>query len=362
MFDEVTRIHITEQTVADLQNEWATATTVRGRMLALGRGYVAFWSVVMIAPVALRQSPHSGRSMSIFAATVLVALAVGLAFLPPTELLQVTSHFIDGLTNVTLTRLGAVAGWVFLTGPLALMLLFVARRRLVIDLPGLGFSTAVLLSLLPVTAACALGATNFLATFQEIGRTGSAGFRPVLDGVTLTMSSITRGVASTTACLMVVLVLMWRNLRTSVGTSVDSGSRLTPVAFLVALMIALAGADQLLRLHHQMNQATLVLLELDPAIRLQRGGFQAAMDSFEKTVILAAMAGAFMSVAFAAAAVLAWRTFLRSRVIARLVQVVAAVALAGAAWHTGVLRNDQQALEVLAKRAASSVSTAPRRQ
>jgi len=58
VFDETVLSSVVHPTIADLRSEWLEAGASPGRrMLARGRGYFAFWSLVAMAPVALRHWP-----------------------------------------------------------------------------------------------------------------------------------------------------------------------------------------------------------------------------------------------------------------------------------------------------------------
>lgn len=62
VFDEPARSRVALPAVADLQSEVAAAGAHRGRrVVARVRGYVAFWKLVIAAPLILPSSPMGGR-------------------------------------------------------------------------------------------------------------------------------------------------------------------------------------------------------------------------------------------------------------------------------------------------------------
>ena len=65
LFDDAVMATVVRQTIADMRQEHAAATTARRRLLARLRGYRAFWTLVVVAPIAFWRWPSThGRPIA----------------------------------------------------------------------------------------------------------------------------------------------------------------------------------------------------------------------------------------------------------------------------------------------------------
>ena len=66
VFDEAVLTDVVQQTIADMRSEWMDAGSHAGRRLrARWLGYIAFWSLVVMAPVVFRASKENRRFLQI---------------------------------------------------------------------------------------------------------------------------------------------------------------------------------------------------------------------------------------------------------------------------------------------------------
>ena len=80
IFDESVRRPVVDQTIGDMRAEWIAAQSSAARWAARWRGYVAFWSLVLIAPVAFRNWPGRQESKRMFQWRSGMTLGRGISF------------------------------------------------------------------------------------------------------------------------------------------------------------------------------------------------------------------------------------------------------------------------------------------
>ena len=342
LFDSAIVSGVLEPTIADLQEEFVAARSGADRMLARWRGYVAFWSIVIMAPITLRQWPgHRRRARAYlgWAAVSGVVIVLVVAWRP---IMLEFGYWLFETHNV-LRVAAAIGGFAFLAGPLALTFVGVRRWAGGRQLFRVGAAEAMLFSLLSVTAGVTLGAAGMVYTFSEIGVKGTAGLVPVVNGVTGAIRPVLYALVTFGVCVAAIAVMTLRARRGGRPDDASQGpptpSTGTAVTCAVLLCLVVVAVDRLLQLNHQ-TMGWLVVLISPP-----RPGSSARItaEGFSESVSLLLFWGLVLTIAVFAAGLYVWRAS-RARVTHPLMIWTARVALvvvfAGAAWHGRVLNGD----------------------
>jgi hypothetical protein len=256
VFDDAVRRRVVDQAIADMRDEWLTAADgAQGRMRACLRGYAAFWSLVVISPVAFRGWPGSeksgrplGRFASITAAIVLLLLARG------TNMGIWLFQLLDRLPEGTMLALGETSRLAFLVGPVLLAAMLIRRWKADSQQFRIHAGAVVLACLASITLATFLGTAGLVGTFQGIGTQGHAGLGVINDGVVGATQPLVVAVLSGAICLAVFTIVLL--VRAGRGGPADPAPRPTgrwAIGWSILLASALVAVDQLLRLHHEMT-------------------------------------------------------------------------------------------------------------
>jgi hypothetical protein len=339
IFDDAVLADVVQPTIADLQREWIDAgSNTRARMLAVCRGYLAFWSLMAISPVAFRNwrgRQKKGRPLARVAAVT--AAVMLLLFARRTNMDIWLLQLLDRLPEGTLSALGSSSDFAFLIGPMILAAMMIRRRKG----DGIQAGEVVLACLASITVATFLGTAGLVGAFQDIGLGGSAGVGQVTDGVVGATRPIVVAIISSLGCLLVFGAAVLARRR-SVVSEVPTGAHQSmrhAVGWSILLAGVIVAVDQLLRLHHKMTE--FMLQTLGPPQPAASGQLLASRAAEIFPLLLAA--GALLSVVVFALSLGMWRAS-RARVshplltwssVAALVTV-----LVGGTWHASVVQTD----------------------
>lgn len=342
LFDDAVITSVVKPTIADLRQEFLEAGSDQRKLLrARWRGYVAFWSLVVMAPVAFRNWPGRRQHPRAFLkATALVVVAIGIVAVWRTTMHEVLGAILEGIPESMLGALGAAGSLAFIAGPLAFLAMVVGRRTT--QSAGFHFAAleAGLVSLLSVTVAAVLASAGHVATLKGIGQRGSAGMSLVAHSVNNAAQPMFYAVIALAACLLVGGIWALRTghrSRAAAVTSVPRISGATAFGLSAMLAFALLAVDQLLRVHHEMMNGSMILL--NPA-RLKSVDIRAVIAGVEESTGLLLVGGMLLTLVVLTFATIT-RRVTRSKqmhpVLGWTSSVALVVAVAGAAWHISVL-------------------------
>jgi hypothetical protein len=273
IFDEPALSHAVLPTIADFQQEWTDAGTSRRRQwLARWRGYVAFWSLVVMAPVVLRTAaptvsrPPWSRTRRL--GLVLLALVIVGSTLDEAVVGAWLFLLYRDMGGVWRT-IGSIAPVAFLAGPASLALVLRRRQTAGLWFASVPFSALMLFGLLSVTVAGLSSGASVAGVFQGISQTGSGGYGVVVPVVSNAALAMRNGLLMALACLVFAGAIggreWWR--QRIVAVSAPELSRRQALAWSALLVAILFGLDQLLRAHHGAMRALTLMADPDPARR-----------------------------------------------------------------------------------------------
>jgi hypothetical protein len=305
---------------------------------------VAFWSLVLMAPIVFRRSSSQGRRLSTRArwtATAAVAVAIIIAGGVNVNALSVWLYELlyEQMPGEAWTVMGGARNAAFLAGPLAIAVLML-RRGTAAQPRSLHTSTAMLFSLLSVTVASLLVGANVVGLFHGITGRGMA-----VSAVALTSSASDSAVALRNGLLMALACLAgagamslraWRSQDGAGTVARPAMPGLLAFGLCGILGVTLLSVDQLLRSHHEAMGWIHALI--DPAAPAGRAG--AVADGLAISLGAVLVGGAVLTVVVLTAGVVTWRAT-RGRAPHRLFtwasRAAIVIAIAGAAYHTRVV-------------------------
>lgn len=347
VFDDVIIRDVVQPTIADLRREWVDAgADGRERLLARGRGYLAFWSLVVVSPVAFRSWPgrQNGRPLGHFVGVLAAILFLVLSWSAIMD--RKFFLFFDQLPDGAMGALATSANFAFLVGPAILTLMVVGRWRRGSDRFRLQTGEVVLASLTCITIATFLGTAGVIYAFAGIGRQGSAGLGHVTGVVFPAMRSVLLAVVSSTVCLVAygAIAAIGRG-RAATGLPVvqPSGGRRRAFAWSLLLLGVLVAVDQLLRQHHEMTDWLTVMLGPPKA-----GISGRTMAQRSEEIIAPLLAwGAFLSVVVFVLTLSLWRSSRAKQTHPMLTwssRLALVAVVVGGAWHAWVVQTDLRQL------------------
>jgi hypothetical protein len=343
VFDEPALSHAALPAIADLQQDWfAAGADRRRRWLARWRGYVAFWSLVLIAPVAFRTTAVRSRakwsrtrrlSLAVVA-IVVVAIIVAAAGLGDVVEVWLYLVFLD-LGGVW-TAIGRITQVAFLAGPLMIAFFLLCRRTVGPWGASFPFSVLALFSLLSVTVA------GFASGASVVGL--RSGGNAVLVAVSDAALAMRNGLLTALACLLFTGAIggreWWRD-RFADG-SPPNVSRPQAWAWSGLLVATLVGVDQLLRAHHSFMRALTLMADADFA-RWSASQQVIVTDTFHHSLLLLLVGGCVLTSVVVLAGVKGWRVA-RGRgshpLFTWVSRAALIVAVLGAAFHARVVVTD----------------------
>jgi hypothetical protein len=351
LFDESIVRDVIEPTIGDMRSEFLEAESAGGRLRAVVRGWLAFWSLVVVSPAAFRRWPGRAPADKWLSGSVWVGLgALALAAIGTDALHDQFAWAIQKLPEGTTALVAAAGGVVFLAGPAAQFSLVVPEYRRGMGANGLRGPAAVLLALLSVTTTACVCSAVLFNHFGLVGTTGTANVGTTLAAAYASAWPMLWGCIATLGAMVLVglaTVSAWHKTETDGRPALAS-----PTAFLIVglLFLALLAAHKLLNLHHEGMYWLRVLL--DPVAGSER------QSTAEAVVGLRSLGGMF-----AWGAVLSFVLLGSGFAIARasrhaqltwLLRRATAVALiggvAGAAWHLSRVVSDIDQLDALHER------------
>ena len=348
VFDEPALSHAALPAIADFQQEWSDAgNSRRGRWLARWRGYVAFWSLVVMAPIVFRAAVTPSRPPTPRARRLRLA-AIGLLVLGAIGFSQldeaVRAWLFSQVPGSTWRTVGLITPVAFLAGPLAVALLF-RRRRMADPLDGSARVSALLLvSLLSVTVAGLASGASVVGLLYGISRTGSGGYGVVVPVVSDAALAMRNGLLMTLVCLLfagAVGAREWWRRRTSAASPLEM-SRRQALGWSALLAASLFGVDRLLRAHHDVMRAWILMADPDPARRSEF--LQALAEGALQHSLLLLLAGGFVLTAIViVAGVKGWRAARAQRadhLFTWVSRAALVIAVAGAAYHARIVVTD----------------------
>ena len=348
VFDEPALSHAALPAIADFQQEWIDAgANRRRRWLARWRGYVAFWSLVLIAPVAFRTTavrsrPPASRARRVGRVILAIVVAGAIGFSQLDEFWR--GWLFNQVPGNTWRTMGLIAPVSFLAGPVALGLVLLRRRTAgPWDAPT-RVSALLLLSLLSVTVAGLASGASVVGMLRGVSQTGSGGYgvvAPVVSGAALAMRN---GLLTAVVCLLFAAAIggraWWRG-----RTTAPSQPRMSmpgALAWSVLLVGILLAIDQLVRAHHEAMRAWIVMSDPDPAHRSLSLQIIAEGTLSDSLVLLLA-GGSVLTTLVIVASVKVWRS-LRARgphpLFTWVSRAALAIAVVGVAYHSRVVVAD----------------------
>jgi hypothetical protein len=271
---------------------------------------------------------------------------------------------LESFPNWVFSVMGAASGLAFLAGPLALVMLAPRRWAGGLQQFHARLPAATLLSLLSVTAASVTGTASLVHVFRRIAETGSGGAGVVAEAGVAAAQPLLYGVVTIAACLLGVAALTLRRGGSGYPTTTAEGGPMSPflaVGLSALLGLAIVGVDGLLRLHHELMNVTITLI--DPAKRADAvtagiaGSVWAAIAERNSSVLI--VGGGLLTLALLVAGLGTWRAS-RARRPHRLLVWTSTVALVvvvvGAAWHARLLSASLESYRDVIGRAAVAMS------
>ncbi len=274
---------------------------------------------------------------------------------------------VESLPNWAFTVLGAANVLAFLTGPLALVMLAPRHwsgglRPFRARLPA-----ATLLSLLSVTAASVTGTASLVRVFMRIAETGSGGAGVVAEAGVAAVEPLLYGVVTLAVCLLGVAALTLRRDGSGPSQTTAEGAPMSlfmAVGLSALLGLAIVGVDGLLRLHHELMNVTIMLI--DPAKRTDAvtagitGSVSAGIMERNSGVLI--VGGGLLTLALVVAGLGTWRASRARRphgLLAWTSTVALIVVVVGAAWHGSLLSASLESYRDVISRAAAASSSRP---
>jgi len=342
VFDADTLARVVDPTLADLQHEVDDAgdDAAAGRAARL-RGYFAFWKLVVLSPFVFADWP--GRRQLAHSLThigVIVVLLVVTFGAKSEWMMRWLGEFFPRF-EPRIISIADLGPYVWMLTPIAVAVLVLFGRRS-------PFRTApvaiVMICGATVAAAASYGAAGFIAAFDRIGRTGSAGPGDTISAVDALVIPNLLALGITAAMLMLIVVSQWR-IRNVPATSIgiDPGrSGAAAIVLVMSMTVSLIAANRWLLLNEGLIEATLEITS--PSGATAAGGGRAFMASSEIAIPLMLL-GLVISVTMLAAAFAAWRT---SRVrrpnqfVIWSTRLAVVALLVGCIWHANVMSSQWQ--------------------
>jgi hypothetical protein len=347
VFDEPALSHAALPAIADFQQEWiAAGASRRRRWLARWRGCVAFWSLVLIAPVAFRTTAARSRPPASRARRLGLALLVLIVVVPMLDEAVVAAWLYllyRDLGGVWRT-IGVIAPVAFLAAPMAFALVLLRRRPTgPWDAPA-RFSTLMLFSLLSVTVAGLSSSASMVGMLHGISQRGSGGYGVTVPVVSDAALAMRNGLLMALVCLLFAAAIggraWWRGRTTAPSQPQMSVRR--ALAWSILLVGILLAVDQLLRAHHGAMHAWTLMADSDPARRLE------VLQVFEQETLARSLqfllAGGFVLTAIViVAGMKGWRLLRAQRahhLFTWASRAALVIAVVGAAYHAQVVVDD----------------------
>jgi len=343
VFDEPALSHAALPTIADFQQEWSDAGgDRRRRWLARWRGYVAFWSLVLMAPIVFRAATAPSRTPASR------ARRVGVAFLAlivvGTMLHPGVRAWLYDVSGGTWRTIGLITPVAFLAGPMAFVLVLLRRRTAGPWDASAHFAALLLFSLLSVTVAGLSSGASVVGLFRGISQTGSGGYGVVVPVVSDAALAMRNGLLMALVCLLFAAAIggreWWRG-RTQAASQSEMSRRLA-LAWSALLVAILFGVNQVLRAHHGVMRALTQASDPDPA---RRSEFLQvlAQGTLENSLLLLVTGGFALTAVVIVAGLKGWRA-VRAQGAHHLFTWVSraalVIAVAGAAYHARVVVTD----------------------
>ena len=337
IFDDDTMTRVIDPTLADLDHEVVEAgDDPIARRSARLRGYVAFWKLVVLSPFVFADWP--GRRQFAQSLTHVSAIVVLLVVTFGAESEWMTRLLVAFVPPI-LERVYSVADlapWVWMLIPIAVLLLAALGRRS----PFRVAPTAVLMVCgATVAASAAYGAAGFVATFDAVGRTGSASFGILVHAMGALALPSLFALLTTATTMIVIAVSQWRALRVvdSIEAQAARLSGTVVVVMVVSMAAALVAANQWMLFNEELLDLGLAMS--NPARSAAAGG-GIALAGRSELAIPVMILGFIIAVTMLVAAFAAWRGALTRRPNALLVwstRLAVVAMLAGCVWHASVI-------------------------
>jgi hypothetical protein len=339
VFDEPALSHAALPTIADFQLEWSDAGgDRRRRWLARWRGYVAFWSLMVMAPIVFRAAaPAVSRPAWLRTRRLgLVVIALLIVGATQNEVVRTWLYLLYRDLGGAWRAVGSMTPVAFLAGPLAIALLLLRRRTGgAWDAP-VAFSGLMFFSLLSVTVAGLSSAASVVGL--------RSGGHAVLAAVSDAALAMRNGLLMALVCLLFAggtAGREWWRGRTSAPFPPEM-SRGRALGWSGLLIATLFGVDQLLRAHHGAMRA--LILMADPGFARRSGSLQVLVqDTFQHSLLLLLAGGFALTSVVVVAGVKGWRAG-RARgphpLFTWVSRAALIVAVAGAAYHARVVVTD----------------------
>ena len=354
IFDEAVLTTVIYPTVADLQREWLDAADISNRILARGRGYLAFWSLMVMAPIAFRNWPGRLNSRRAFwSVTALLGAVVVVVVVWTTTIEELLSPILNNLPEGTMSRLSAAGSLAFLAGPVAVAFALAAGSLRGGDHLQARTPALLFFSLISIPAAALIATAGVWGTFEAIGRQGSAGLGTVSTGVTAATEPLFYAIVAAASGILVCGLLAVRPVRNSVSASGTSSSLGAAVGASVVLA-SLVTVDQLLRHQHESLLWLRMLLDVPSPSGLNAAQLAQRM---EHSISLVMVIGTLLTVALPVTGIILWRSLRTGSAHPLLTWTsrgAVVLALAGCVWHGAVIRADVQAIRDVFTTAARS--------
>jgi len=262
--------------------------------------------------------------------------------------------------NRVFSVMGAASAFAFLAGPLALVMLAPGRWAGGLQPFHARLPAATLLSLLSVTAASVTGTASLLHVFRRIAETGTGGAGVVAEAGVAASEPLLYGVVTLAACLLGVAAVTLR--RGSSGHAKTTAERAPMSPFMAVglsalLALAIVAVDGLLRLHHELMNVTIALIEPGKGADAVTPGITSSVSAAitERNSSLVIVGGGLLTLALLVTGRGTWRAS-RARRPHRLLVWTSTVALVvvvvGAAWHARLLSASLESYRDVVGRAA----------
>ena len=329
--------------IADLQTGWLAATTSRDRLRARWRGLLAFVSLIVVSPIAFRAWPGRDRGDGAPIVTLALTLVAGVAlWMWRVEIAEAVTGMVEGRQT---SVLGTVAWASVAIGPILVGAYLLIRRHVACEGDGAA-GVLLILAMLSISMPLAASSAAVINEFSVIGRTGSAGFEPVMEAVR------TASVPVFFAMLAVTFALALVSREAFTSHAQPASASVLPQSSAIALVVlaagVLAGMHLLLGLQHRVM--TFLVETLGPVAPNRPPGTSQRLVGESEYVVYLFVGAVIATAALILLSAATWRALRDHRPPAwfrAASRAVAVIALAGAAWHATVAYRDMRALTEL---------------
>lgn len=276
-------------------------------------------------------------------------------------------RMVASFPNCAYSVLDAANGLVFLTGPLALVMLAPRHWSGGLQPFRARLPAATLLSLLSVSAASVTGTASLVRVFMRIAETGRGGAGVVAEAGVAAVEPLLYGVVTLAACLLGVAASTLR--RGGGGHSKTTAERAPMSHFLAGglsalLGLAIAGVDGLLRLHHELMNVTIMLIDPAKGTDAVTAGITGSVSAgiIERNSSVLIVGGGVLTLALLVAGLGTWRASRARRPHGLLLwtsMIALIVVVVGAAWHGSLLSASLESYRDVISRAAAATSSSP---